>query len=333
MASSEDYIGKNFGRFQIVEQMAQGAEAEVFVCADLKVGRSYILRLDAHDDDLWDGDPVIPPKNYTLESKNAHGTWFMTPGYRKQSFGSEFKFRTVPIYGILDSRYFVPVASPFRVKGAWNVDRLLSSAPADDLLYFELWEDLALHMLSDAHNVDSGNTTVQEWKRRWGLLAGGEILTSAVKRYMEAGSLNSEARSKVLDRISIQDSDDAELAENLILRLCGSLSRGRMTHKEATATLACRHFRINITIHELKQAVLALETLKELSGPLTMDDSSIKLLTWVLVQLGEEPIDEWEKDDRIVQLNDEPDTQRFSLFLQERADVRQQIPTLEVQSR
>ncbi len=333
MASVEDYVGQSFGRFQIVQHMAQGAEAEVFACKDMMVGRGYVLRLDAHDDRLWEGRaPLIPPENYSLESKNALGTWKMTPSYRNRvrTDDHDVVFRTVPIYAIVDSRYFVPVASPFRVQGALNVDELLTIAPANDLLYFELWEDIALHMLSDAHHVESGKTTEADWSRRWAGLLGGDILTSAIKQYLLAGSLSTPEQTRIVKRVARANSRNPELAENLILRLCGAVSRGRISLEQAQATLSCRHFRINLTIHELKQMVLANETLQELSSPLTRDKESLELLTWALIRLGEEPVDEWQDSDAVAQVTDQPDLSRFSLFLQEYAGGDQPIPTLNV---
>jgi hypothetical protein len=137
MAKRNDYTGQVFGSFRIGEVFGEGAEAEVFRCEHRATGRQYILRLDAQERKLWSGRPIIPPFNSAIEAKNAKGIWiYATVGYR-QTLEARSRDKdawivaTPAIYEILADRYLVPVASPVRVKQAWDVDRLLMATPAD----------------------------------------------------------------------------------------------------------------------------------------------------------------------------------------------------------
>lgn len=89
MAEIADYIGCGFGSFEIERHVAHGAEAEVYCVRDFKHDRRLILRLDPNDDELWDGDPMIPPRNRTLEVRGAMGTWAMAPSYRVGGLSTE----------------------------------------------------------------------------------------------------------------------------------------------------------------------------------------------------------------------------------------------------
>ena len=71
MASFQTYIGQQFGDFRITRHIGASAEAEVYEVSNDKTGQILILRLSASDDALWEGAPVNPPVNASLEIPNA----------------------------------------------------------------------------------------------------------------------------------------------------------------------------------------------------------------------------------------------------------------------
>ena len=139
MATAADYVGRTFGSFSIVQKLAGGAEAEVFSCRHEATGLLYVLRLDVNDDSLWAGEPLVPPRNQTLEAKNAKGTWLVAPRYHAESVraralnASSWAFNVPAIYGVLSNRYLVPVASPVRVRLARDVDDILAATPRPEM--------------------------------------------------------------------------------------------------------------------------------------------------------------------------------------------------------
>lgn len=329
MAEVQDYIGCEFGNFRIEKSIGHGKEAEVFLCRHLATGRYYILRLDVDDDAIWDAKPLIPPRNSSLERNNCHGTWVLSSGYYKRSLSqlksekSTYIFRHTPIYGVSDGRYLVPLASPIRVKNAWDIDEVLQQSPADDLYLFELWEDIVLTMISGAYESDTPNKT---WIDTWSYLIGGSILQHAMSQYLNGGTLSNDEKQRVLGNISRSKITGPEFAENTLLRLCGCVSRGRMTLNEAKATLSCIHFRVNISLHELHQIVAAHNALR--SNPLGAENS-IKLLELVLLEMTKSPLDEFENSDDFEIREKQPDNSAFSLFLQEYAGSSQRVLQLE----
>jgi hypothetical protein len=329
MAQVEDYVGREFGGFRIGKSIGHGKEAEVLLCQHLMTGRVYVLRLDVEDDETWDDGPMIPPRNGSLERNNCDGTWALSSGtYRRmveqiKKGDSQFIIHHTPIYGVLDNRYLVPMASPIRVKDAWDIDTVLQTSHADDLLFFELWEDLILSMILGAYEADSPQ---EEWIRTWNGLIGGPILQRAMTQYLNGGQLTGEQKQRVLINIRHSSIAAPEFAENSLLRLCGCLSRHRMTFEEARATLRCFYFRINVSLHELNQIVAAYNAL--LSNPLG-SENSIKLLEFVLLELTKAPLDQYEHWEQFEIRTEPPDNSRFNLFLQEHAGASQKVLCLE----
>ncbi|NIP26547.1 MAG: hypothetical protein GWN67_19225 [Phycisphaerae bacterium] len=328
MATVTNYIGKTFGAFTITGEVGHGAEAEVLACQHDPTGLIYILRLDINEDRLWQGDPLIPPINSHLEKKNIHGTWVMERQQYEFTLKSlkddpdACKITSPAIYGVLDTRYLVPVSSPIRVKNALNVDHVLRAGPADDILFFEMWEDIVLTMIPGAYD-ESGPS--QEWKDKWKNLVGGSILQCAMEKYLNAGSLSSEQKQRVLTAISGYNTDRPEFAENLLLRLCGCLSRNRISLDEARATLQCLHFRRNVTVHEAQQMIDAASLLQE--NPLC-SENSLSLLALVLNELSNPPLDPFQTPEQFAVQEEEPSIEQFDLFLQEYAGSTQKVLTL-----
>jgi hypothetical protein len=322
MARVEDYIGCKFGSFRIEERIGHGKEAEVFRCIHLDTGRHYALRLDIEDDAIWDGEPAIPPRNYSLERNNCQGTWLLSSQWYKYSASAE----CVPIYGVLNNRYLIPMACPVRVRDAWDINEVLKHSPADDLYLFEMWELLVLSMIVGAYE---SNTPDSDWVNRWSKLIGGSILQNAMSQYLDGGSLSNDEKRQVLQNVSRSSKTNApEFAENTLLRLCGCISRGRMSLKEAKATLQCIYFRINISLHELDQIVAAYNALK--FGVTIGAETSSKLLEFVLLEMTKAPLDKFNNKEYFEIREKQPDNSSFSLFLQEWAGSNQSVLQLEL---
>jgi hypothetical protein len=346
MASPKDYEGKQFGSFLIRANFAHGAEAEVYQVTHLGTSRTHVLRLDVNDDATWDGAPLVPPKNGSIEKPNARGTFLVTPRYyasagidadepREAKMARMFKeqpkhkptndwtLATVAIYGVMDQRYLVPVASPIRVAGAKNVDEILSLSPADDVYLFQLWEDVAFHLLSEAHSHAEAGEGSAEWDQRWAKLSGGEVLTAAIRQYMAGGSLSRAEQDAVLSLVSRKPDPKPELAENVLLRICGAVSRSRMALPEFAATLRDRHFRVNVTVHEIEQMIAVFGALKNIYPE---PENSVTWVTATLTEMENQPLNEYDRPDLFEIRSEPPDLDKFETFLQE-AGGSQPFPT------
>jgi hypothetical protein len=326
MATSKDYIGKRFGEFLIEARIGGGAEAEVLQCLHSATGLRYVLRLSVDDDSLWSGEPLIPPQNASMESNNARGTWLVAPSYYQASLtktASDWKMKTPAIYGVFQNRYLIPVASPIRVKAVKDIDEVLTLAPADDLWLFGLWEAILGALIFEAYaNVDmEGGSTLSELP----LIVGGPILADSAKRFMANGTLSIDEQTAILAALA-PPIDTPELAENLLLRICGCVERGRLTTEEVRALFRCRHLRINVTIHDVQQM---MQVHQLLSQQTPQDDDSLGLLGGVLNLLTSPPADPFVEPGLFEIRTERPDPGRFTLFLQEHASVDQPVLTLE----
>ena len=113
---------------------------------------------------------------------------------------------------------------------------------AYDLDFFE-WEVIALSMLGDAVMANEGQLSEAAWDERWRVLSGGTILCHAMVQYMNAGTLSTSDKGAVIARISKGSGEGRELAGNLLQRLCGAVSRGRVTLEAAKLTARSASFR------------------------------------------------------------------------------------------
>jgi hypothetical protein len=313
MAISQDYVGKQFGDFLIMERVGGGAEAEVMGCLHQTTGQLYALRLPIAEDALWDAEPLIPPHNGSIEWANARGTWLVTPGYYWHSLEElrkdpdSFRIEPAAIYGVLENRYLIPVASPIRVKGAKDIDAILELAPAEDLWLFGTWETLLGALIFEATRKVDGRLA-----ERWPLLVGGEILERSAAWYMRGGTLPAEEQNSILRALSGAPRK-TELAENLLLRICGCIERGRLSADDVRALFRCRHFRINVTEHDARQMVEAYRLLK--NNSMGADDA-LGLMGGILSLLGDQPADPFEEPDVFEERTEQPDATRFRLLLQ-----------------
>lgn len=323
VATSHDYSGKQFGDFLIGDRIGRGAEAEVLLCLHQSTGQPYALRLPINDDALWDGPPLIPPQNGSIEWPNARGTWLVTPHYYLHSLeelkkgDDSFKIQTAAIYGVLENRYLVPVASPVRLKGVKDVDEILELAPPDDLWLFATWESILGALILEAHQ--QGDVA-----QKWPLLVGGSILEQAAVQYMRGGTLSSGEQAAIRRALG-GPAQKTELAENLLLRIAGCVERGRLSADQVLLLFQCRHFRINVTEHDTRQMIQAYQLLKKY--PVGSDDER-GLMGGILNLLTDQPVDPFDQPDLFEVRTEEPDPTRFPLLLQEYVASRQPVLSL-----
>jgi hypothetical protein len=358
MASAEDYLGMSFGAFTVERTIGAGAEAEVFQVLHRGTGRRYVMRLDANDDEIWRGAPVNPPRNQSVEIQNVRGSWLASTSYhemgrdrrkprrqpalwpfRKAESNEPDWIVAVPvIYAVKDMHYLIPVSSPFKLRNSVSIDEVFRLAPPDDLLYFEMWEDIALSMLGDANFANRGEMSEAEWQDRWAVLCGGPILCRAVRKYMDGGSLSGEAKDAVIRRISQGTETERELAHNLILRLCGAVSRGRISLDAARATARSAPFRENIGTHDLRQIIACWNVMV---NHRFRPENSLALLSAILSSMKEQPPTMAANSEEFEYARAEGSREDFDtfierhhlseheLFLQEHAGVRQPFAVLE----
>ncbi|MCX5538108.1 hypothetical protein M3A49_01110 [Paraburkholderia sp. CNPSo 3076] len=354
MATPEEYVGMSFGAFEILHQLGHGAEAEAYLCYDKRTLRGYVLRLSVADDDIWDGPPMRPPHNRTVEAPNARGSWHGKLGYeaslkeriaklkkkrrkafirkilphlkKREKFDIVIKVPTV--YGIRSEMYLIPLSDPYHLSNSIRVDDLLRIAPADDLDYFELWEDFALKLLGEAHAMLHGDIPENQWKSRWEKLAHGRILKEALKRYMANGNLGAEEQEQIFNKIPERSADYPEFAEGLVLRLIGCVSRGRCTLQAAATTARCKYFRQNIGWTELDQLVTVYDLLS--NDRFGIKSSSLPILGHILLELGKPVIDIDKNPEMFSLINDQLNFDEYSLFFQDFVGENRPYPTLEI---
>jgi hypothetical protein len=331
VARVDDYIGHSFGDFRIEAVVAHGVEAEVFACSHLPTRTVYILRLPAQDAALWRSDPVVPPRNALIEVPNAKGTWAAAQAYYfaslhiRQEDEHAWQVRVPPIYGILDNRYLVPVASPIWRTGAMRIDQLLYKMPAAAVDGYGPLEALLLLMATSASIASRSGQASEQWHQQWSYLLGGRIATGAAERYLRSGTQPDAEKERAIRMVASATHNNPELAENIVLRLCSCIARSFLSVEDAWATLHCKHFRRNVTFHELHQIISAHELLSAEAFP---DKDTLAALRFALVALTEKPDDEFENPAVFETLASQPEFEIFSLFVQEFAGREQSVPTL-----
>ncbi len=328
MADIEDYIGQSFGPFEILAHNASGAEAEVYLCGDHRTNMTYILRLDPHEDSMWDGDPVIPPINGSIECPNAKGGWHASDMYRSSVTIDDqtIEFRAVAMYGVSSGNRLVPVASQYRVEGAWDVDRLLDAVSLDHLMMSELWELMTSQIAMEALEAIDDSAEVTNWRDRWKDIPGHKSVAYSIESYLQAGTLESSTQLKVVSLASSIEQIAPDIAVNVLFRLYAGIYHKILPMNEAIATLLCPHFRRNVASYDLGMLLTVYANLKSSKMLTFPEPSCYSVLDEFMGQLCEEPLDEYSDDPRIGRQDDQPDVERFTLFLQEVAASKPQFP-------
>jgi hypothetical protein len=320
MAEVADYIGCGFGSFEIERHVAHGAEAEVYCIRDFKHDRRLILRLDPKDDELWDGDPMVPPRNSSLEVRNAKGTWVAARNYRVRASvdKQEFKFACASIYGVLDQRFLIPVSARLRVENALSPDHVLGASAFESFSGRPLWEGIAIRLVVDTANLLEGKLSEDEWDEHWSRFATEPRLEFSRRRFLQNGVY--AARQADIERIIAERTPEGLLPvfKNLLVRLAIARADGKVSEEQLVASMKCRHFRINVSnweIGQLLELYSVIEHCNEISFPPETDVP--KAIISILHGLSEQPLNEWDVHDEVVEHEKQPDLDRFSLFLQE----------------
>lgn len=320
MAEIADYIGCAFGSFEIEHHVAHGAEAEVYCVRDSKHDRRLILRLDPNDDELWDADPMLPPRNSSLEVRNAKGTWVAALNYRIRVSvdNKEFKFACASIYGVVDQRFLIPVTARFRVKNALSPDYILAASPFGPFSDRPLWEVLAIRLVVETAALLDGKLSEREWDEHWSRFATEPRLEPSRRLFLQ-NSVFSD-RQAAIERVIITRTPQGLLPvfKNLLVRLAIARVDGKVSEEQLRASLKCRHFRINVSTWEIGQ-LLALYSVIEHCNETTFppQTKSLNAIKSILNGLLEQPLNEWDFHDEVVEQATQPDLDQFSLFLQE----------------
>lgn len=328
MATAEDYLTREFGSFTILYQLGHGAEAEVFLCIDSRTHRAYVLRLSIHDDSAWDGEPEIPPRNSSIEKANAIGSWHAKQAYEAYTSGPDdggWTINVPVVYGLLNQRYLIPVSDPFILRDSLSINRLLEISPPNDLYLFEAWEDIALTSLHYLDLLAKGALSRQAWEQNWGPLIHGHIMQQALGRYMHGGTLSAQEQAAIMSLVPDSYPEFPPLAENIILRLIGAITRGRCGLNEALRTLKSKYLRENLSYAELTQILLARDRLQENSSG---SDTSLKLIELSVMKLTEDVFNHKDQPSEFELAVTQTPIDDFPLFLQEYAGDNRPLPTL-----
>jgi hypothetical protein len=304
----DDMEGITFGRFVIARKSSTGPGWAAYQCLDTQSTYRYSLRLPVTSAGI-----VESLANSDILATKADDLWKSQSRRRPD--------RLVSIFAIQDEHYLLPASNPFVRARALTIDQFLQKVPADDLHLFGLWETIALQMMSDAHEANYKKLSEESWQCRWGPLAGGRILMSAITSYMDGGDLSRTQKMRVIDRIKVKSSPGPELAENLLLRLAGALFRGKIEPEALVDTILCGQFRRNVTSREVDQLRAAQAALRDSASPLQAmvrpkgevpDDLKLEMF----IKLMETPPSEDTADETAYVVAKRPDVSKCELYLE-----------------
>jgi hypothetical protein len=325
VAKLADYVGATFGSFAIDKYLESGKEADVFACSDRRTGLAYVLRLDSADQAVWAGPPLLPPRNASIERANAKGSWLFSSGLWQSNVEGrrsdpEFVIMVAPdLYGVVDSRYLVPVSSPVRVRDVPDVDAVIERVPPATVCQSLVWHELSQAIAAQLEPP---------------LTLADDVLESALGR-VGCPSLAESATPWLLFADIVPDWHDraqrllagAEgnpgLEENLMLRLVCGIGKGFFTVEEMKACFRCRHFRANISAEEVHQLLAVRNLVSTIIG-----FSTTSVLEWMTSQLQIEPASEIADATEFELRENQRDLDRFELFLQTPAGETQQPITI-----
>jgi len=174
MARAEDYVGLLFPPFYIEEHIGYGREVEVYQVLHGGTSRHLALRLPGSEDRLWEGEPMCPPANASLERRIACNAFLLNCSAKPQ---------TPYYYGVRDGRYLIPLAAPYRVAGSLGIDEVLDSTPQGFLSGTEFLEELALGVAVALLNEAAGTQPpLQNWLP-W--IAGDASVIGLVRHFLD----------------------------------------------------------------------------------------------------------------------------------------------------
>ncbi|MFE9658911.1 hypothetical protein [Streptomyces sp. NPDC005955] len=335
MITADDYVGRDFAWFGIGQHLGSGADAEVFLCRHAPTRRSYVMRLPAAEDALWERDtPLLPPVNALIEHPNARGSAVANDLYDDLEIsvdGQRVAFSTVQLYGVREDRYLLPASNTHQRKGALSFERVLD-VPAALTRTTLFWERVQHLLAADCHFLGSGHLSETGWLHRWGaLLPRNPALADALDL--------SELPPRVRSLLALRPTDGLpvgpQLDESAVLRIMYGVLAGTFTPDDVKASLSCPFFRMNITVHDLVY-VLALYRLYQpvdwIESPSTwLGPHHAETLLALLDGLSRQPLD-LRADRSEFERTDPPDRaalEQYPLVLQDAAGSRQEYVALE----
>ncbi|MEO3407387.1 hypothetical protein AAFN85_25940 [Mucilaginibacter sp. CAU 1740] len=281
-----------FGRFKIMEESGRTSTYVEYRCVDKHSSQNYWLKLPHNATSLANKDIVFP---------EIIRLW--------NTYSNKDTPRTRQYYGVINNHYLDCVSDPLLNEGAWPVIKILKTFQANDLPLFGLWEGVALQMLTEASWVCDGELSEEKFIGDWKNLVGGSILREAVISYMDNGDMSRTEKLRVAEKISQKYIDYPELAENILLRLIGGMSRGRIEPEDAIATLLCPQFRCNITDMDILQISDCKKALSRQIGP----EVDMLWLTFVLEMMKVFPDG---KPEQLKRISNKGITNNYSLYLE-----------------
>ena len=245
MAIPDDYVGKRFGSFLIESHGAVGGRSEIYICKHLPTQNYFNLKLSIEEDMLWESEPMLPPINGYHLQREVEAVWSMADTDRPF-----WPIGVIIFYQVINCDYVIPLSSPWRLKNALSVERVLALRDAVRPVLHELsvLSDAAGAMLADAVNRD---ISTDDFMSVWGTLVGDDEFLSIQLPAVE-GLSNPAARESVSDRI-LSDPTGSRFSDNRLLWLYAAMVNKIISTDEWAATLMCRWFRLNISEHEIKQ--------------------------------------------------------------------------------
>lgn len=315
MLRAEDYIGIEFGQFQLANLTGRGAEAEVFECSDLRTNRKYIVRLDIKDDLLWEREePLLPPRNISIEKDNAVNSG----GALTDMFRMSLKLNVPFMYAFRDY-LLVPVNNTIKVKNSLDILEVEAKGKSMDIIKLRTWDKIAKWLYAETMNLIEKKITKEQWNERWGLLIGGNELLVYMKKHFY---INDE---RFIEIITDKNHKGEELIQNKIFRLCAAVELGSISMENAIATLRCQHFRINISNIEYYQILKVVELLKDIQSGVM---SFLKILSEFGSVLIEQPYNRHDNKDEFILNERLNDINAYSLIIQEHVGIYQPHRTI-----
>jgi hypothetical protein len=338
MITAEDYENQEFGWFRILKKIGGGAEAEVFECHHMPTGRVYVLRLHIEDDEVWERtEPMLPPRNYTIEHNNARGTVAyggavsIKVGKRRRS-KDEWTVLVTQLYGVRDNKYLLPVSNTYQRRGAVSFERLLDLPLPFDMLPF--WENLGLLAQAETGLLKSGTIPIEAWQERWGVLLRDARLRTWTDEAV--ADLPPQLRAAVDECLNQEFIGGPSLEQSAVARIVLARLTKTVTKDELAASLSCPFFRMNITLRDLHYTMQLLRLYSDvpwlLQGPVEwLGASAGEVLLEIANGLIEQPDQYPEAGERFEKCAppSEEVLSRYDLIVQDFAASKQQYLSLE----
>lgn len=255
MAVPEDYIGQRFGAFQIGQIIGAGMAGEVFECRHLINGRRYALKLHVEDDALWDGDPLLPPRN---GRRPEVWTAIEKVGFLAMNSPGGFQDFTADYFAVVGNSWVRPLTIAGRVRDAMSHAQLLQYGP-DGRLDNALDRSRAFQVLVFAILADAQVLAHDAFDDRWGVICGGDRFAHLAAGAAQAGIISQRAAESV----ARESEERADLTNNRLFWLLVAADVGDISAQALRATLRCPLFRLNVETVDVAQLVLLKSALDE----------------------------------------------------------------------